>query len=156
MVPGSTFRYGSIFCIITEYPRAFSRCPKDAAVIPLPRDETTPPVTKMYFVMDRHAFPGRVRVGMRACRRSGRGRTVRTKGRSLKAGEMPASRRAAPLLDGGVAGQELINAASRLAGVGHGADHQGGAGGHVARLEQVGQRVQVQPRGGVGLRAGEP
>ncbi|MDF2607076.1 MAG: hypothetical protein K0S34_1271, partial [Bacillales bacterium] len=24
--------------------------PKDAAVIPFPKDETTPPVTKMYFV----------------------------------------------------------------------------------------------------------
>src|SRR5680860_121979 len=35
---------------MTLRPRAFSRRPKDAAVIPLPRLETTPPVTKMCFV----------------------------------------------------------------------------------------------------------
>src|SRR3990172_2857775 len=31
-------------------PRAFRSRPSDAAVMPLPRDETTPPVTKTYFV----------------------------------------------------------------------------------------------------------
>src|SRR4051794_11397870 len=49
IVPGSTFRYGSNFCSWTRRPRAFSRRPSEAATIPLPRAETTPPVTKTYF-----------------------------------------------------------------------------------------------------------
>ena len=49
MVPGSTFRYGSSFWTFTRRPRCFSRRPREAAVMPLPRPETTPPVTKMYF-----------------------------------------------------------------------------------------------------------
>src|SRR3954469_18669627 len=48
IVPGSTFRYGSNFCSCTFRPRAFSRRPSDAATIPLPSAETTPPVTKTY------------------------------------------------------------------------------------------------------------
>src|SRR5437763_6445255 len=48
IVPGSTFRYGSNFCSCTLRPRAFSRRPSDAATIPLPSAETTPPVTKTY------------------------------------------------------------------------------------------------------------
>src|SRR3954452_8435522 len=48
IVPGSTFRYGSNFCSCTFNPRAFSRRPSDAATIPLPSAETTPPVTKTY------------------------------------------------------------------------------------------------------------
>jgi hypothetical protein len=32
-------------------PRALSSRPIDATVIPLPTDETTPPETKMYFVV---------------------------------------------------------------------------------------------------------
>src|SRR5882724_6456479 len=50
MVPGSTLRYGSSFCRVTEKPRASSRRPIDAAASPLPSDETTPPVMKMYLV----------------------------------------------------------------------------------------------------------
>src|SRR5918996_1526578 len=50
IVPGSTFRYGSNFCALIERPRAFSSRPSDAATIPFPRPETTPPVTKTYFV----------------------------------------------------------------------------------------------------------
>ena len=50
IVPGSTLMYGSNFCTCTFRPRAFSRRPSDAAVMPLPSDETTPPVTKTYFV----------------------------------------------------------------------------------------------------------
>ena len=50
MVPGSTFRYGSNFIIVTRSPRSTSSRPSEAAAIPLPSDETTPPVTKMYFV----------------------------------------------------------------------------------------------------------
>src|SRR3954454_20745519 len=48
IVPGSTLMYGSNFCTCTLRPRAFRSRPSDAAVIPLPRDETTPPVTKTY------------------------------------------------------------------------------------------------------------
>ncbi len=50
IVPGSTFRYGSNFCTCTFSPRALSRRPSEAAVIPFPSDETTPPVTKTYLV----------------------------------------------------------------------------------------------------------
>src|SRR2546425_7451227 len=49
MVPASTLMYGSIFCSVTRNPRASSRAPIEAAASPLPSDETTPPVTKMYF-----------------------------------------------------------------------------------------------------------
>ncbi len=51
IVPGSTLRYGSNFCSCTFSPRAFRRRPSDEAVMPLPSDETTPPVTKTYFVL---------------------------------------------------------------------------------------------------------
>src|SRR5438477_5622652 len=51
MVPGSTLRYGSSFWRETERCRAFRMFPIEAAVIPLPREETTPPVTKTYFDM---------------------------------------------------------------------------------------------------------
>ena len=50
IVPGSTLRYGSNFIIVTRSPRSTRRRPSDAAAIPLPSDETTPPVTKMYLV----------------------------------------------------------------------------------------------------------
>src|SRR3954453_14648702 len=50
IVPGSTFRYGSNFCACTRRPRAFSSRPSEAATMPLPSAETTPPVTKTYFV----------------------------------------------------------------------------------------------------------
>src|SRR5690242_15469587 len=49
IVPGSTLRYGSNFWSWTRRPRAFNRRPSDAATIPLPSAETTPPVTKTYF-----------------------------------------------------------------------------------------------------------
>src|SRR5205807_6381372 len=49
IVPGSTLRYGSNFCSWTRRPRALSRRPSEAATIPFPRAETTPPVTKTYF-----------------------------------------------------------------------------------------------------------
>src|SRR5712692_6217713 len=45
MVPGSTFRYGSSFCMLTRSPRSLSRRPMLEAVRPLPRLEATPPVT---------------------------------------------------------------------------------------------------------------
>src|ERR1700733_13071591 len=49
MVPGSTFRYGSNFIRLSFPPRLSSKQPIDAADRPLPRLDTTPPVTKMYF-----------------------------------------------------------------------------------------------------------
>src|SRR5262249_58535053 len=48
IVPGSTLIYGSNFCIVTRYPWPSSRQPIEAAARPLPSDDTTPPVTKMY------------------------------------------------------------------------------------------------------------
>src|SRR3954447_13741117 len=50
MVPGSTFRYGSSFCIVTRSPRAFSSLPSEEAVRPLPSEEATPPVTNRWQV----------------------------------------------------------------------------------------------------------
>src|SRR5580700_5605307 len=49
MVPGSTFRYGSNFIMLTRRPRLSSRQPMEAAAKPLPKLDTTPPVTKTYF-----------------------------------------------------------------------------------------------------------
>src|ERR1039457_3744614 len=49
MVPGSTLRYGSNFIRLILMPRASSRQPMEAAARPLPSEDTTPPVTKMYF-----------------------------------------------------------------------------------------------------------
>ena len=37
----------SSFCITTETPLALRRFPSEAAVRPLPREEATPPVTKI-------------------------------------------------------------------------------------------------------------
>src|SRR3954462_706087 len=49
IVPGSTLMYGSKFCIWTFSPRALRSRPSELAVMPLPSDETTPPVTKTDF-----------------------------------------------------------------------------------------------------------
>src|SRR4029453_7469323 len=56
MVPASTLMYGSIFCSVTRKPRASSNAPIEAAAKPLPRDDTTPPVTKMYFGANSSSF----------------------------------------------------------------------------------------------------
>src|SRR3954454_13441644 len=58
IVPGSTLMYGSNFCTETFRPRAFKSRPSDAAVIPLPSDETTPPVTNTYLVIGSQPPPG--------------------------------------------------------------------------------------------------
>src|SRR3954467_10873812 len=42
--------YGSNFCRPTVRPRETSRRPNEEAAIPLPSEDTTPPVTKMNFV----------------------------------------------------------------------------------------------------------
>src|SRR3954451_22977108 len=69
IVPGSTFRYGSNFWTSTFRPRAFSSRPSEAAVIHLPSDETTPPVTKTYFVLTLDDLADR-RCSETACARS--------------------------------------------------------------------------------------
>src|SRR5581483_10989604 len=49
IVPGSTLRYGSHFWRVTLKPRLSRRQPMEEAETPLPSEETTPPVTKIYF-----------------------------------------------------------------------------------------------------------
>src|SRR5690625_6293853 len=51
MVPGSTLMYGSSFIMVTLRPRASRIAAREAEAIPLPKEETTPPVTNMYRVM---------------------------------------------------------------------------------------------------------
>src|SRR4051812_2296235 len=51
IVPGSTLMYGSNFCRPTVRPRETRSRPREAAAMPFPRLETTPPVTKMYRVL---------------------------------------------------------------------------------------------------------
>lgn len=43
--------YGSNFCMVTFKPLDLSKTPNEAEVIPLPKDETTPPVIKIYLVL---------------------------------------------------------------------------------------------------------
>ncbi|SHT63840.1 Uncharacterised protein [Mycobacteroides abscessus subsp. abscessus] len=50
MVPGSTLRYGSSFCMVTCRPREVRSCPRLDAVKPLPSEEATPPLTKRCLV----------------------------------------------------------------------------------------------------------
>jgi len=58
MVPGSTLMYGSSFIIVTFRPRASRIEASDAAAMPLPSEDTTPPVTKIRGVMA-HLPPGK-------------------------------------------------------------------------------------------------
>src|SRR3954465_9952288 len=51
MVPGSTLMYGSSLTSETLILRDSRIAASEAAAIPLPGEETTPPVTKTYFVM---------------------------------------------------------------------------------------------------------
>lgn len=44
--------YGSNFCMRTRRPRRSNNMPIEALVSPLPSELTTPPVTKMCFVME--------------------------------------------------------------------------------------------------------
>src|SRR5688572_23137451 len=57
IVPGSTLRYGSSFCMVTRRPRDLSSRPRLEAVRPLPSDDATPPVTKTCLVT---ALPAKV------------------------------------------------------------------------------------------------
>jgi hypothetical protein len=51
MVPGYTFMYGSSFKRVIFNPEHSSKLPIDAAAIPLPREDKTPPVTKIYLTL---------------------------------------------------------------------------------------------------------
>src|SRR6267142_456846 len=51
MVPGSTLMYGSSLMLVTRMPRDSRIAAREAAAIPFPRLETTPPVTNTYLVM---------------------------------------------------------------------------------------------------------
>src|SRR3546814_4277396 len=53
IVPGSTLMYGSSFIIVTRSPRASRMAAREAAAMPLPREDTTPPVTKTSGVTER-------------------------------------------------------------------------------------------------------
>src|SRR5438045_6842456 len=59
MVPASTLMYGSTFWSGTRKRRASGSEPREADANPLPSDDTTPPVTKMYFVATSSLLPGR-------------------------------------------------------------------------------------------------
>src|SRR3954466_8021341 len=52
MRPGSALRYGSSLTTAPFTPRHLRSRPSDAAVTPLPSDETTPPVMNTYRVRD--------------------------------------------------------------------------------------------------------
>src|SRR5947209_9764807 len=51
MVPGSTLMYGSSFTRETLILRDSRMAASEAAAMPFPREETTPPVTKTYLVI---------------------------------------------------------------------------------------------------------
>src|SRR6267143_3900024 len=51
MVPGSTLMYGSSLILVTRMPRDSRIAAREAAAMPFPREETTPPVTKTYLVI---------------------------------------------------------------------------------------------------------
>ena len=46
------------FCIVTENPLCCKSLAKDAAIIPFPKDEVTPPVTKYVFGVVHAVFLG--------------------------------------------------------------------------------------------------
>jgi len=46
--------YGSSFIIVTRRPRASRMAASDAEAMPLPKEDTTPPVTKIRGVMTQH------------------------------------------------------------------------------------------------------
>jgi len=57
MVPASQLRYGSIFMAVMEYPLLLSKRPMEEVTIPLPRPDSTPPVTTIYFGITIIAHP---------------------------------------------------------------------------------------------------
>src|ERR1700733_7149114 len=57
MVPGSTLIYGSSFTMAMVSPRASRMAPSEAAAMPFPNEETTPPVTKTKRLMALKGIP---------------------------------------------------------------------------------------------------
>src|SRR5207237_4247185 len=53
IVPGSTLMYGSSLRLVTRTPREARIAASDAAAMPFPSEETTPPVTKTNLVIRR-------------------------------------------------------------------------------------------------------
>src|SRR5258708_12307447 len=51
MVPGSTLMYGSSLMLVTRMLRDSRIAARDAAAMPFPNEETTPPVTKTYLAI---------------------------------------------------------------------------------------------------------
>jgi hypothetical protein len=51
IVPGSTLRYGSSLMRVTLRPRDSRIAARDAEAMPLPSEDTTPPVTKTNLVI---------------------------------------------------------------------------------------------------------
>src|SRR6185436_10870244 len=51
MVPGSTLMYGSSLMLVTRMLRDSRIAAREAAAMPFPSEETTPPVTKTYFAI---------------------------------------------------------------------------------------------------------
>src|SRR4249920_832396 len=51
MVPGSTLMYGSSLMLVTRMLRDSRIAAREAAAMPFPSEETTPPVTKTYLVI---------------------------------------------------------------------------------------------------------
>src|SRR3990172_6260962 len=72
MVPGSTLIYGSNFWMVTRSPRSTRRRPSDAAAMPFPREDTTPPVTNTNLVCCMLSASLR-REGFSLCRQPGFG-----------------------------------------------------------------------------------
>src|SRR5436853_4989959 len=51
MVPGSTLMYGCSWMLVPRMPRDSRIAAREAAAMPFPKEETTPPVTKTYLVI---------------------------------------------------------------------------------------------------------
>src|SRR5690625_7185515 len=66
IVPASTFMYGSILTAVTLCDRARSSAPMLDVAMPFPREDTTPPVMKMYLVSTSHPLRGSM-VALRPC-----------------------------------------------------------------------------------------
>src|SRR5262245_46965460 len=114
IVPGSTFRYGSDFCAETDRPPALGSRPSEAATMPFPSAETTPPVTNTYLATGSHRSrrPGRSRRG-RALAFGERGDELRAAGHPL---ELLSADEVVQLLDARVRGvsRDLLDAEVRV------------------------------------------
>src|SRR5215813_3917608 len=96
MVPAATLMYGSILSSVTRKPRASSNEPMEAAASPLPRDETTPPVTKMNFDVTEDLLLSTAPASSRQRPRARRRASARARRASDHAGVPGPVRRAAP------------------------------------------------------------